>query len=424
MSGAQEAKARLRHQALAVAAAFFALFSIVGFAFYGLPFFYDFLVRDLGWTRAQVTSGNAFAKLVIGPLFGFFAGVVVDRYGPRRLMLVGIVLAGLAPIGLGGTTTLLAFYTFYLMNALGYVIGGPLPNQVMLSRWFDAGRGRAMGVAYLGIGVGGALVPLVAHALTEAVGWRTALRVLGALMIAIALPFAYLVREPEAERGAGRREARPDQPGRMGTAGAAAPPGEAGRDDSILAVLRQPAFYLLALGSMASIGAVGGTTQNLKLFFAMDRGMAQRAVAELISLVLVGSIAGRLLMGWLADRWPKKRVMLLIYLIVAATIPLLWAAPSPAALRAAAVAFGIGLGGDYMVIPLMAAELFGLQRMGRVMGIVLTGDGVAEAVVPMAVAALRDRSGSYGPGFALLVGLAVLGAVAVSLLPAPKRPAA
>ena len=80
---------------------------------------------------------------------------------------------------------------------------------------------------------------------------------------------------------------------------------------------------------MASIGAVGGTMQNLKLYFAMDRGMAQGGVAELISLVLVGSIAGRLLMGWLADRWPRKRVMLLIYLIVAATIPLLWAAPSP-----------------------------------------------------------------------------------------------
>jgi sugar phosphate permease len=159
-----------KRQGLAVAAAFFSLFSIVGFAFYGLPFFYDFFVRELGWTRAQVTSGNAFAKLVIGPLFGFFAGMVVDRYGPRRLMLVGILLAGLAPIGLGVTTTLAAFYTFYLMNALGYVTGGPLPNQVMLSRWFGAGRGKAMGFAYLGIGIGGALVPLLAHALTEAYG--------------------------------------------------------------------------------------------------------------------------------------------------------------------------------------------------------------------------------------------------------------
>jgi sugar phosphate permease len=395
---------RQRNQGLAVATAFFALFSIVGFAFYGLPFFYDFFVTELGWTRAQVTSGNAVAKLVIGPLFGFFAGVVVDRFGPRRLMLVGVLLAGLAPIGLGGTTTLLAFYTFYLMNALGYVTGGPLPNQVMLSRWFDSGRGKAMGIAYLGIGVGGALVPLLAHALTEALGWRTALKVIGLLMIAIAFPLVFFVREPEAQ----------------GQSATPSPAAGSADTDSILDVLRQPAFYLLALGSMASIGAVGGTTQNLKLFFAMDRGMAQARVAELISLVLVGSIAGRLLMGWLADRWPRKRVMILIYLIVAGTIPLLWAAPSPLALRAAAVAFGVGLGGDYMIIPLMAADLFGLKRMGRVMGIVLTADGVAEAVVPMAVATIRDRSGSYGAGFALLVALAALGAVAVSFLPRPR----
>jgi sugar phosphate permease len=406
----QPETSRRRHQALAVATAFFALFSIVGFAFYGLPFFYDFFVRELGWTRAQVTSGNAFAKLVIGPLFGFFAGVVVDRFGPRRLMLLGILLAGIAPIGLGWTTTLAAFYTFYLMNALGYVTGGPLPNQVMLSRWFDAGRGKAMGVAYLGIGVGGALVPLLAHALTEALGWRAALKVIGVLMIAIAFPFAFFVRERDA---GGKGEAR--------TPRSAAPEAGAAVSDSILDVLKQPVFYLLALGSMASIGAVGGTSQNLKLFFAMDRGMAQGRAAELMSLVLVGSIVGRLLMGWLADRWARKRVMLLIYLIVASAIPLLWAAPSPTTLRAAAVFFGVGLGGDYMIIPLMAADLFGLKRMGRVMGIVLTADGVAEAVVPMAVAALRDRSGSYGPGFALLVVLAVLGAAAVSLLPRAPR---
>ncbi len=401
---------RQRHQGLAVAAAFFALFSIVGFAYYGLPFFYDFFVRELGWTRAEVTSGNAFAKLVVGPLFGFFAGVIVDRFGPRRMMLVGILLAGVAPIGLGGTTTLAALYTFYLMNALGYVTGGPLPNQVMLSRWFDAGRGRAMGVAYLGIGIGGAIVPLLANALIQAFGWRTALEVLGVLMIVIAFPFAFLVREPEArEKG----EAR--------TPRSAAPETGAAVSDSILDVLRRPSFYFLAVGSMASIGAVGGTSQNLKLFFAMDRRMAQGAVAELISLVLVGSIAGRLLMGWLADRWPRKRVMLLIYLIVAGAIPMLWWAPSPATLQAAAVVFGIGLGGDYMIIPLMAADLFGLARMGRVMGIVLTADGVAEAVMPMGAAALRDHYGSYGPGFAVLVALAVLGAAAVSMLPMHPR---
>ena len=125
-------------------------------------------------------------------------------------------------------------------------------------------------------------------------------------------------------------------------------------------------------------------------------------------------------MGWLADRWPKKHVMLLVYALVAATIPLLAFAPTPASLPACgAFLFGIGLGGDYMIIPLMAAELFGVRVLGRVMGIVLTADGVAEAVVPMAVAALRDATGSYDEGFLLLAGLAAVGALAVSLLPRP-----
>jgi sugar phosphate permease len=400
---------RRRHQALAVATAFLALFSIVGLALYGLPFFYDFFVRDLGWTRQQVTSGNALSKLIIGPLFGFFAGMIVDRFGPRRLMLLGILIAGLALVGLGGTATLLAFYTFYFLNALGNMCGGPLPNQVLLSGWFDGGRGKAMGIAYLGIGVGGALVPLLAHALTEALGWRAALKALGVLMILVAFPVAWFVREPRPAAGGGLpgggSELGPSSPGSIG------------------AVLRRPAFYLLAIGSMASIGAVGGTMQNLKLYLAMDRGLSQARAAEVLSLVLFGSLAGRLLMGWLADRWPKKRVMLLIYVIVAASIPLLFLAPSPATLRVAALVFGVGLGGDYMIIPLMAAELFGLRLMGRVMGIVITADGVAEATVPMAVATLRDGMGSYGPGFGLLVALAGLGAVAVALLPRSDRPA-
>ena len=132
---------------------------------------------------------------------------------------------------------------------------------------------------------------------------------------------------------------------------------------------------------------------------------------------LIGSLAGRLVMGWLADRWPKKRVMMLIYLIVAAAIPPLFYAPTPATLAICGFIFGIGLGGDYMIIPLMAAELYGVAIMGRVMGVVLAADSVSEALVPMVVAALRDQTGSYTTGFMVLLGLASLGAMAVSLLP-------
>src|SRR5436190_2336320 len=182
-------------QGHAIVTAFLALFSIVGLALYGLPFFYDFMVRDLGWSRAQVTSGNALSKLVVAPIFGFLAGWIVDRFGPRRLMLVGIVMGGFALAGISVARTLPVFYVFYLFNALGYVCGGPLPNQVLLSRWFSRARGKAMGFAYLGIGLGGALAPLLADWLTQHFGWPAALRAMGLLMIVLALPLAFFVRE-------------------------------------------------------------------------------------------------------------------------------------------------------------------------------------------------------------------------------------
>jgi MFS family permease len=187
-------------------------------------------------------------------------------------------------------------------------------------------------------------------------------------------------------------------------------------------ILRNKYFYLLAIGSMCSIAAVGGTNQHLKLFLGLDRGMAQANVAAIASLVLFSSIGGRLLMGWLADRFPRKYVMILIYAIVAAAIPLLFIADRPGALYAFAIVFGIGLGGDYMIIPLMAADLFGVRVLGRVMGVILTADGVAEATAPMLVGYLRDTSGNYVTGFSTLIGLALLGTVAVFLL--PRRPLA
>ena len=171
------------------------------------------------------------------------------------------------------------------------------------------------------------------------------------------------------------------------------------------------------LGSMASIGAVGGTIQNLALYLSLDRKLPQVEIDTTLSIILAGSVIGRLTMGWLADRWHKKHVMFLIYSIVALSIPMLVYAPTPATLKICAFIFGIGLGGDYMIIPLMAAELYGVAILGRVMGIVLTADSVSESLVPMLVASMRDAAGSYRSGFLVLVVLAAIGAAAVAFLP-------
>lgn len=385
----------------AATTSFLALFSVVGLALYGLPLYYDHMVTEFGWSRTIVTSGNAISKLLVGPLFGFFAGWIVDRFGPRRLMIAGILMAGGALIGLGNVSALWLFYFFYLFNALGYVCGGPLPNQVLLSRWFDKSRGKAMGFAYLGIGIGGAVVPLISYQLTLLLGWRGSLQALGVLLIALALPAAYFVKDGAAVQRQGNAKRSYG--------------GDAGTDIGV--VLRQPSFYLLALGSMCSIAAVGGANQHLKLFLTLDEHFSQADAATVVSLVLSFSIAGRLLMGWLADRTPKKYVMLLIYSLVAASISLLFFGNSRELLYVFAAVFGVGLGGEYLIIPLVAADLFGLRSIGKLMGVILTADGVAEAVSPMLIGYLRETTGSYDLGFALLVGIALVGAAAIFFLP-------
>ena len=383
-----------------VATGFLSLFSLVGIMFYGLPFFFDFWVTEFQWSRATVTSGNIIGKVLVGPLFGFAAGWIVDRFGPRRLMLFGITIAGLGVMGFSMMNSLWHFYAFYLLTALGYMCGGPLPNQVLTSRWFDKSRGKMMGIAYLGIGVGGMLVPQVAKWLNTQMDWRSSLVVLGLAMLIISLPVAWFVKENPLSK---TTETQGHQP-----------------KVAFRPILKKKAFYLLALGSMCSIGAVAGVSQNMKLFFSLDLEYTQGQAANVFSMVLGASIIGRLLMGWLADLYPKKYVMMLIYSLVTVSILLLQYASAPGVIYVFAFIFGLGLGGDYMIIPLMAAELFGLKVMGRVMGLVLTIDGIGEALGPILAGWLRDQTGSYSLGFTSLIVLSVVGVIAVALLPRRK----
>jgi len=382
-------------QSIVIATGFTSLFSLVGILFYGLPFFYDFWVKDFGWSRAMVTSGNAFARIFIS-MFGFIAGWLIDRFGPRRMMLYGILMGGMSLVALSTMSSLWQFYLFNLLGVIGYMCGGPLPNQVLTSRWFDRSRGRAMSIAYLGIGFGGMLVPQISKWLNLKFGWHFALMILGILMIVIAIPVAWFVKDKPAMYI--------DE--------------NAGEDPKaqFKIILKSRAFYLLMIGSMCSIGAVSGTSQHLKLFFSLDLGYTQSQAANLISLVLFSSIIGRLLMGWLADRFPKKFVMILIYTLVTGSIPLLYFSGSPGIIFLFAFIFGIGLGGDYMIIPLMAADLFGVRVMGRVMGIILTADALSDALSPILVGWLRDHGGNYTNGFAALISLGVFGIVAVLML--------
>jgi MFS family permease len=387
-------------QTYIIVTAFLALFAIVGFGYYGLPFFFDFMIEERGWTRTTVTSGNAVGKLIVAPLFGFLAGWMIDKYGPRRLMMTGALMLAIAFVGLAFSASLEMFYIFYIFNALGYVFGGPLPCQVLISRWFDKNRGKAMGIAYLGIGAGGAVVPLIAARLEGMFDWHIALAALGVLAFLIIFPISYFIKDSPSNRVEQQTKTK---------------------GVPIKEILRNRNFYLLAIGSMCSIGVVGGIGQHIKLYLS-DLNFTQSEAANVMSFVLLSSLIGRVLMGWLADIINRKYVMLMIYLIVASAIPLLLVPEFTGRIYIFAVIFGIGLGGDYMIIPLMAGDLFGLKALGRTMGIILVADGVAESLFPVLLSILyNEETQSYALGFSVLIGVALLGAVFIAFLPKPQQ---
>jgi sugar phosphate permease len=393
-----------------VASAFVFMMMTVGFVLYGLPQFFPNYVEEFGWRRDEIQLGNTISKILVGPLFGFAAGWAMERYGLRAVMIAGALFAGVALTGFSRMDSLSMLYTFYFFNALGYLCAGPLPNQVLISNWFSRLRGRMMGIAYVGIGVGGAIVPWLVRWLRDAFGWRGALAAMAGIVFTTLLVLAlFVVKRQPSDLGQQPDGAAPEEGNKT--------PSPAARNVRLSLVFRTPAFWLLAAGSVLSISAVGGITQNLPLYLgdiSKSGEEAQKAAALYPSIVLLSSVAGRLLMGYFADRFRKKYVMIATFLIVAGSIPLLvFARDYPALLYVFAVSFGFGLGADYMLIPLMTAECFGLAGLSRILGIIITSDSVGEALMPWFIARIREATGSYESGFYILSVAALAGALAI-----------
>jgi MFS family permease len=394
------------------AASFAILFVVVGIVYYSFPVFYAPLIDEFGWTRAQATAGFFYSILIVGPIFGISAGFLIDRYGTRRILLAGLIAAGVGFLGFSTMHSLGIYYLFYFMETVGYVSGGPVPNQVLISHWFNRMRGRAMGLAYVGIGVGGAVAPVLAQYLIRHAGWRTAMIVFGGMVFLFLVPMVLLVlRNRPEELGL-----HPD--GALPTA-VASPSAPEPKAISLRHAMKEPSFWLILAGSAMSIGAVGGVIQHLQLFLR-DQKFTPEMAARVASFLLVSSIIGRVIMGYLADRFHKKYVMVAAYLMVGLSIPALYYVEAPGIVYLFALVFGFGMGADYMLIPLMTAHCFGVASLGKLMGVILTTDAVSQAFAPVLVGRLFDLHGSYRWGFAVLIVMSLLGAFAGALI--PRRP--
>jgi nitrate/nitrite transporter NarK len=289
----------------------------------------------------------------------------------------------------------------------------------MVSQWFKKRRGVAIAVVYTGVGIAAATVPkFIAKPITEAYGFRSALMLIAAMLL-LAWPLAiFMLRDKPAEKGQ-----FPDGGDEMPADVKLEP-----QPTSML--LSQKAFWLLLIGSMASIGSIGSINQHLKFVLRAqgftDQTQLNAMWTEANFYIMMSSVAGRLVMGYLADRYNKKWVMLATYVLVAATIPLLqMVTPINASnVYLFAILFGFGLGADYMLIPLMAAEQFGVNTLARAMAIILPTDTIGQTWCPFLVAQIEKATGSYPTALMVVFVLAAIGAVAIALLPNRKEQSA
>ncbi len=387
--------------------AVFCTFGIaVGIPYYNMPFFFDYYKNTFHWPIHNITLGFPIAALLtlwVGP-------VLVPRFSPRKLIVAGTTLTFFAFLGFGSMNgNLWLYYAFWFLYTMGYILSGPIPHQIVISQWFRRNRGTAMGIAYVGVGVFGSIGSYIVKPLTENLGFRNALMILGSLMF-LAWPLAlFVIRDKPADVGQ-----FPD-----GDAQANADSGVAPRSFAYL--LSKWQFWMLLVGSFCSIGAIGAINQHMKLVFR-DAGFTDQSILNSVwriasILILVSSIAGRLLIGRLADKFPMKYVMTATYFVVAATIPLLLMVAPPATPYVFAVIFGFAMGADYMLIPLMAAKQFGVNSLARAMAVILPINTIGQTWVPEGVSALREHFGSYSVAMGAVLTVAMVGAVAIALLP-------
>jgi len=400
-----------------VLAAFLNLFFSVGIIYYGFPVFYPAMVDSLGFTRAQLTQGFLVGFLVVGLLFGLLAGVLIDRMGSRQVIRIGIWWVSLPLILMGSMTHLWQYYVLCIAEVVGYVLTGPIPNQVLISNWFQLKRGRAMGTTYLGLGVGGAISPLLINSLIQSFGWRHAFEIIGAIILIVLFPVSQWITR-SSPRDLNRR------PDGISEVVAVNGPVSSARESvigvSVAGALRSANFWLIVAGCTLTIGAIGAVMQHLILFL-MGEGYSSSGASRVSSALLVSSLAGRVIVGYFADRYTRKNVMALFYLVLALAIPMLFSAQRPAVVWGFALLYGFAMGADYVLIPLVTADCFGLSALGEVLSLIIMGYSIGQWFAPWLAGRIFDIRHTYNLAWVIMSAAAAVGAALIyAIAPDPR----
>jgi len=367
-----------------VAVAFTAMFTTFGIA-YSFGAFLLPVSADLGSGRGATAAVFSLTTLAFFGL-GALSGPAVDRFGPRRVVLVGAVALGL---GLLLTSNATSLWQAYLGHGLGVGLAVAccyVPLVAVVGGWFERRRTVAVGVAVSGIGLGTLVGAPAAAALVDALGWRQAYGVLGTGGVLVLLVCAVLVR-----------------PAPLNVDAVHVP---------LLPRLRTRAYAVLYASGLLLSVALFVPFVHLPAF-AESRGAGAVAAAALVGIIGAASVVGRLALGAVAGRLGVLRTYQGCFVLMASSF-LLWTGdPSYSRLVAFALLLGVGYGGFVALGPPLVAEVFGVQGLGALLGVLYTSAAIGSAVgPPLAGGVIGDGSG-YGRAVAASLVVASLAALLV-----------
>ena len=387
---------------------------------YGIGAFFNPIVAELGWTRTQFSLAASLNRLE-GSVATPVEGYLVDRFGPRKLVLVGVPLVVIALILLSRVHSLITFYGAYLLVALGTSACLGIPFTVAVARWFRQRRGWAMGWLFSGATFSGLFLPLVILGNDE-LGWRTTMLLCGLGFLPLGLIAIAVVRDRPEPYGylpdgvdPGEETAAPENPSR----GAPAP---AASGATAIEALRTPAFWALTLiFGIASMGPSGMFLHQIAYFRSI--GFTAAAAASTVGTFTLLSGIGRIGAGWVMDRMDYRWVLAgLVGLNVAGFLVLLnvtqyWHSVVYSLL------FGVSFGGGIPARPIIVSGLFGTRAFGTIQGLIQSLTVVGGVVAPILMAWVYDTTGSYRAAILLLTALIGAALPLTLLLPkmAPRR---
>lgn len=381
------------------------------------------LSREFSWSRGEISVAFSLAMLMLG-LCSPAVGRLVDRLGARRVILPATLLFGTGLMAIALVRELWQLYLIYL--AMGLVGGGtaPVPYSTVISRWFDRRRGLALGLMMVGTGLGMFIMPSFAHGLIERMGWRMAYVILGAMVILITIPVVgLLLRDHPHDMGL-----HPDGIALAPSAGASqgphaisgsrgvletswAPSGRAWEGDLMLSqALRTPTFWLLVLAFFFVSATVHGCLTHLAPMLT-DRGISPRDAARATSLLGGAVLVGRVVTGYLLDRFFAPRVALVFFSGAFIGVLLLWSGVAHGVALLSAFLVGLGMGAEVDIIAYLVSRYFGLQAFASIYGYAFAAYILGGLAGPLVMGLGVDWTGAYQwpLGIFLVVMLVAIG---------------